>query len=273
MQYRTPYTAADPTALVENVIAKAAKQPGVRINRDKYLKSALGKHFDKDTIAKAIATSPAQAGIHPDKLRQIASDAIQAEATRATALSAAAGIPGGIALVGTIPADAVQYFAHILRAAQKLAYLYSWETFLDDRDANLDEATRKTLLLFVGVMIGVQEAENAIFKLSSRLATSVSERIAAQSAAQGIIFPVAKKVASVLGTELSKEAFGKAVGKTIPFVGAAVSGGLTYATFKPMCERLRDHLASLEIANPENFVPHIIYGEIIAVETLEVPGA
>lgn len=268
MQYRSPYVAADPASLVEAVIARAAKQPGVKINREKYLQAALGKLFDKETVAKAIATTPAQAGIHPDKLKKAAQAAIKSETTRVTALSAAAGIPGGIALLGTIPADAVQYFAHVLRVAQKLAYLYGWETFFDDKNSLLDEATRNTLLLFVGVMIGVQEAENAIFKLSSRLATSVSERIASQTATRSIIYPVARKVASMLGTELTKETFGSAVGKTIPVVGAAVSGGLTYVTFKPMCERLRSHLADLEIANPETFAPQVVLGEIISVETL-----
>ncbi len=270
MQYRANTTAIDPASLVEALIAKAVKQPGVKINREKYLQAALGKRFDKETVAKAIATSPAQAGIHPDSLLKAANAAIKSETSRVTALSAAAGIPGGLALLGTIPADAVQYFAHVLRVAQKLAYLYGWEGFMDQKSAPLDEETRNMLLLFIGVMIGVQEAENALFKFSSRLATSVSERIASQTAARSIIYPVAKQVASLLGTELTKESFGHAVGKTIPVIGAAVSGGLTYVTFKPMCERLRAQLASLEIAHPDTFKPGVIDGEILSVETIEV---
>ncbi len=269
MQYRTQYVPYDPAAFVESIIAKAVKQPGVKINREKYLQSALSKQFDKETVDKAVLTSPAQAGIEPSKLQKAANAAIKAETTRVTALSAAAGIPGGAALLGTIPADTVQYFAHVLRVAQKLAYLYGWESFLDGKNPSLDDDTRNTLLLFIGVMIGVQEAENALLKISSRLATSVSERIASQSAVRGIVYPIARKVASLLGTELTKESFGKAVGKTIPVLGAAVSGSLTYATFKPMCERLRAQLSDLEIAQPGTFAPQIIHGEIISVETIE----
>ena len=42
---------------------------------------------------------------------------------RTTALSFAAGIPGGLAMAATIPADVAQFFGMALRLAQELAYL------------------------------------------------------------------------------------------------------------------------------------------------------
>ena len=45
---------------------------------------------------------------------------INYELNKVTAISAAAGIPGGFTMVGTIPADITQYMGHLLRIAQKL---------------------------------------------------------------------------------------------------------------------------------------------------------
>ena len=57
-----------------------------------------------------------------------------------TALSAIAGIPGGFALLATVPADTAQYLGHMLRVAQKLAYLYSWPDLFEEDDEP-DDAT------------------------------------------------------------------------------------------------------------------------------------
>ena len=65
------------------------------------------------------------------------------ETTKVSTLSFVAGLPGGIAMVGTIPADLTQYLGHIFRIVQKLAYLYGWEAFyseegyMDDGTANI----------------------------------------------------------------------------------------------------------------------------------------
>ena len=48
---------------------------------------------------------------------------------------------------------------------------------------------------------------------------------------------------------MTKDIFAKGVSKAVPVVGAAVSGGLTLATFAPMAERLRKHLAESELAD------------------------
>ena len=41
----------------------------------------------------------------------------------------------------------------------------------------------------------------------------------------------------------------KGASKVVPVVGGAVSGGLTYATFKPNCMRLKRSLWDLEICD------------------------
>ncbi len=56
-------------------------------------------------------------------------------------------------------------------------------------------------------------------------------------------YPIVKKIASWLGVKLTKDSMGKAVSKVIPLIGAAVSGTLTYATFKPMANKLKKELS------------------------------
>ena len=48
---------------------------------------------------------------------------------------------------------------------------------------------------------------------------------------------------------MTKEVFANAVAKkAVPVAGAFISGGLTYASFKPGAERLRKHLRSLPVS-------------------------
>jgi hypothetical protein len=49
---------------------------------------------------------------------------------------------------------------------------------------------------------------------------------------------------------MTKQTFAKGVSKAVPIVGGAVSGGITFATFRPMSAKLRDYLAGLPLADP-----------------------
>ena len=97
----------------ELVLSSAARLPGVRIDREKYLVGALGKKFSLEVVATAVDSSPAAAGIKPEELSHIADASIRYESTKVTAISAVAGIPGGFAMAGAVPADLAQYFAHV----------------------------------------------------------------------------------------------------------------------------------------------------------------
>ena len=75
-------------------------------------------------------------------------------------------------MIGTVPADAAQYFAHVLRISQKLAYLYSWPSLFDEND-EMDDATKSLLTLFIGIMFGAQAASDAVVKVSDMVATNL----------------------------------------------------------------------------------------------------
>lgn len=227
-------------------LVMATQLPLVRVDRAAYLRRSLGRYCSEEQIGRAIAESPAAAGISSDVLGKIADTSIRHETGRVTALSAAAGLPGGFTLIGTIPADSAQYLAHMLRIAQKLAYLYSWpDLFAEDGDEP-DDATQNVLTLFVGVMFGVQSANKGLGLVATKLAEQTVRRLPQKALTKGVVYPIVKKVAAQLGTRMTKGIFAKGVAKAIPVVGCMLSGGLTLATFLPMAKRLKKHLASLE---------------------------
>lgn len=232
------------------VLDAAAKLPGVRINRAAYLRTALKRHCTDEQIERAIALSPAAAGISPMVIREVANTSIGYETSKVTGLSTLAGIPGGFAMIGTVPADLAQYMGHMLRISQKLAYIYSWPDLFADGGEEIDEATESMLILFVGVMFGVQLAQGGVTKVAAMIAANVAKKLPQQALTKGVLYPIVKKVAGYLGVSMTKKLFAGGIAKAIPVIGALFSGGLTLGTFLPMSKRLQRHLASLELTKP-----------------------
>ncbi|MFI8894726.1 hypothetical protein [Streptomyces paradoxus] len=255
----------NPESRFSAVLASAARLPGVRIHRADYLRKALARYCSEDEIRRAVDETPAAAGIPLDVLDKAANDSINYEAAKASALSAAAGIPGFIALPATVPADTAQYFGHMLRIAQKLAYLYSWPDLFSEDSDDIDDATKGVLTLFFGVMFGTQSANAAVGKVAGMMSKQVAKKLPQKALTQGVVYPIVKKVAGYLGVQMTKQTFAKSVSKAIPVVGAVVSGGLTLATYLPMAKRLKKHLAGLELTKPAHRVAdeEVLDGEVV----------
>lgn len=259
----------NPGTKFTQVLDAAAKLPGVRINRAAYLRAALKRYCTAEEIEAAVATTPAIAGITLSVITQAANTSIKYETTKVTGLSTVAGVPGGLAPIGTVPADLAQYMGHMLRIAQKLAYLYSWPDLFADRE-ELDEATESILTLFVGVMFGVQVAQGGVTKVAGMIAANVAKKLPQQALTKGLIYPVVKKVAGYIGVSMTKKMFASGVAKAIPLVGAVFSGGLTLATFLPMSKRLQKHLASLELTKPGHRFAED--PEVVNLEVIDEPA-
>jgi hypothetical protein len=247
------------------LLLAAAKLPGVRISREAYLRSALARRCSEDDIRRAIEETPAAAGIPVEVLDKLANESIRYETAKVSALSAAAGIPGVLALPATVPADMAQYFGHMLRIAQKLAYLYSWPDLFSEDGNEVDDATMGVLTLFFGVMFGTQSANAAVGKVAGMMAEQVAKKLPQKALTKGVIYPIVKKVAAYIGVQMTKQTFAKSVSKAIPLVGAAVSGGLTFATYLPMAKRLKKHLSDSELAKPAHRVREedVMDGEVV----------
>lgn len=243
----------------------AVRLPGVRINRATYLRSALKRHCTDEQIEQAIVESPAAAGISFEIITEAANTSIKYETAKVTGISTIAGIPGGLAMLGTVPADLAQYMGHMVRIVQKLAYIYSWPDLLADDGEELDEATEGMLVLFIGVMFGAHLAQSGVTKVAAMISAQVAKKLPQQALTKGVIFPIVKRVAAHLGISMSKKLFASGVAKFVPVIGGIVSGGVTLGTFLPMSKRLQKHLASLELTKPDLRPQHedIVTQEVI----------
>ena len=231
--------------IFEQVLATASSLPMVHIDRKKFLLKELIKFYPKEKVDIAKQKNPAYAGIDISTIDKIANSCINYETNKVSSISFAAGIPGGFAMAGTIPADITQYFAHILRILQKLIYLYGWEEILPE-DGSIDDDTSNIITLFVGVMFGVNGAASTITKISASAAQKASKNIAAKALTKGTLYPIVKKIAQALGVKMTKDIFARGVSKAIPIIGGIASGGLTYITYKPMAYKLKKHLETLK---------------------------
>ena len=232
----------------ELILSKAVELPMVRIDREEFLRSALKKYFPEHIVEQAVEHNPAYAGISTEQIKKIAKECINYETTKVSTISFVSGIPGGWAMLGTLPADITQYFGHIIRIVQKLVYLYGWEDFCSE-NGYMDDGTANILTLFIGIMFGVDGATQTITKISAAAAQKASKAIAQKALTKGTIYPIVKKTAQILGIRMTKEIFAKGVSKVIPLIGGTASGVLTFFTYKPMAKKLRKHLATLPCAD------------------------
>ena len=226
-------------------LKKIVRFPGVRINRDEFLRQELTKlRASEEVIERALATSPALAGVPLLALDTLADETITYETNKSAALSFAAGLPGGFAMLGTIPADLMQYYAHALRIMQKLAYLYGWRDLLADVDE--DDEMIGVLAVFFGVMLGVGGAAQSLTAFARIAAKTAYQKHVTKRALMSITwYPVVKYSLRVIGINITKSSFTKGASKIVPVIGGFVSSGLTFMALQTQSARLKGHLREL----------------------------
>lgn len=238
---------------IEDFVVRGLQVPGIKVDRKNFLEKELNLKFSSEVITKAVNTTPAEAGITPEELESIADNVIEFERKCVTGISAALGMPGGFAMAATIPADIVQYYGYMLRAAQKLMYLYGFQQIETASEGQVvDSETMNLLILCLGVMHGVAGANAAIAALAGGLAKGVEKQLLAKALTKGTIYPIVKKVAKWFGVKMTKQVFAGFFKKAIPVVGGVVGGGITYLSFKPCCEKLKDSLKDTILSNPHH---------------------
>lgn len=183
-------------------------------------------------------------------------DSIEFETKKCAAISTLAGIPGGLAIAATIPGDVAQYFMHVMRIEQKLAYLYGWESFITDNTDEIDDETLAKLITLMGVMMGVGSATNSISKFAATAAKQgVSKQIEKQALTKTSWYVPMKQVLRFFGVNVTKKTFANTAAKAVPVVGGIVSGGITYYSFKPSAEKLRRYLRTLPLSGIDPNTP------------------
>jgi hypothetical protein len=221
----------------DKVMNLALSMPMVKVDRTAFLTKEFSMYDNADQLRdkRPIDLFDAEA------IERAARGVINSHLATATVTSTAAGIPGGLAMAATMPADIAQYYWHVLVVAQKLGYLYGWPDLLDDK-GQITEGTRNVLTLFVGVMFGAQAASKLVGEIAKRVSLQAAKRLPQQALTKTVYYPVVKQVAKWIGVKMTKDTFGRGVGKAIPILGGVLSGAITAFSFKPMAEKLQKHL-------------------------------
>lgn len=252
---------------IEDVIIMGLKVPGIRINRANFLQSELYKNYPQEVIDDAIAHNPLHAKIPQEAIDRIADEVIQYERVCVSGISAALGAPGGIAMAATIPADIAQYYGYMLRATQKLLYLYGFpEIDTEEKGQKFDSETMNILIICMGVMYGAAGANNALKAMAKALAAGVEKQLLKKALTKGTIYPIVKSVAKWFSVKMTKEVFAGFFKKAIPVVGGVIGGGITFVTFKPCCDKLKASLQNTMLSNPD-YQPSAEEDDLIIVDS------
>ena len=221
----------------DKVMNAALSMPMVKVDRTAFLTKEFSMYDNADQLRDKRPIDL----FDEEAIERAARGVINSHLTTATVTSTAAGIPGGLAMAATMPADIAQYYWHVLVVAQKLGYLYGWPDLLDDK-GQITEGTRNVLTLFVGVMFGAQAASKLVGEIAKQVSLQAAKRLPQQALTKTMYYPVVKQVAKWIGVKMTKDTFGRGVGKAIPILGGVLSGAITAFSFKPMAEKLQKHL-------------------------------
>jgi len=222
------------------VLATVLKMPGVKVDRIGFLRKELYPYCNQSRLQMLGNVRPYTI-VSEEVVDKLAGRCVLSHTALATATSTVAGLPGGLAMAATMPADLVQYFYHMFVLSQKLAYLYGYPDFCDE-DGELSDISTDLLTIFMGVMMGVPVAEKGLIELSKGLAESAVTRLPRVALTKTAIVPVAAQVAKLIGTRFSKEGLTKGIGRFIPLASGLFSGGVTLLTFRRGANRLRRQL-------------------------------
>ncbi|WP_409484429.1 hypothetical protein [Arsenicicoccus dermatophilus] len=217
-------------------IGAVAKLPMVRVDREDFLR----KQFAGSPHLDVILTQGPEVVFTAESLRRQADRLIRASTARTSLVSFASGIPGNpVAMVAAGGADVAQYFGFALVLAQQLAYLFG-EDDLFDGGSDLSEDAQVRVIAYLGAMFGAAGAAALLSQTSKAAGATLGKKVASQALTKTAWYPVTKKVGAMIGQQVTRKTVEKTITKAVPIVGGALSGGLTYVTFRPMGGRLAD---------------------------------
>ncbi len=235
--------------MLTNILSTAIQIPGFKVDRANFLKNQF-RNSSIDLQESIIKDGPVEAGFSKSDLRKKAEGIVNNRTLLSTGASFIAGLPGGLAMAATVPADVLQFYANALGMAQEIAYLYGEE---DLWSGNLPDNQMVTnqLILYCGVMLGSSGAAQATRIMTSALTKQALTKIPQKALTKTFYYPVVKSVAKFFGAKMTKDVFAKGISKAVPLIGGIVSGGITLATLRPMGLRLIDVLEEAHFSYTE----------------------
>ena len=225
--------------MLEEVITKAIQIPGVKVDRRKFLSEQFVS--TANNLEEILDKGPIEAGIQREEIEALSKKLILTRTSQSSVASFVAGMPGGLAMAATIPADILQFFGMSLRLAQELAYLYGAQDLWKNEELD-NEKVRNQLILYCGVMFGVSGAVSGVRVLSTQLSKTALKKIPQKALTKTFWYPILKKTANFIGINLTKKTFAQGVSKAVPVIGGVISGGINFASMMPMANRLNETL-------------------------------
>jgi hypothetical protein len=219
------------------------KLPGARVDRRAFLEREFSKHCNIETMKRIKEFGTGKAEIEELIMNKVASKVICEQSVSATTLSFVSGLPGGLAMLGTIPVDLIQYYYNLVVTAQKIAYIYGWPELEREESDSLSSM----LTVFIGIMTGTITADREMISLSKELEKDVARKLSCVVLAKAGILILAKRAAGILGVKLFWQGYTGLAAKAVPLVGGFVSGGITLMTFLPMANTLKNELRKVII--------------------------
>ena len=250
---------SDKELALESIISSAIQIPGVKVDRRKFLAETFAS--DEFPLQDVIDLGPIEVGVSQDKLALLSHKLILKRTSQSSAASFVTGIPGGLAMAATIPADILQFFGMALRLAQEVSYLYGAQDLWQNGQVD-DEKVKNQLLLYCGVMFGVSGAVSGVRVLSTQIAKTTLKKLPQKALTKTFWYPIIKQIGKAIGIKVTKSTVAKGVSKAIPVIGGVISGGLNFASMMPMANRLQATLDSATF----NYTEEDFEKDIIEIE-------
>lgn len=226
---------------LERIITTAVQIPGVRVERDSFLKATFAD--ENLEIQDILDYGPIEANCSQERLKCIAENLILKRTSESSIASFLTGLPGGLAMAATIPADVLQFFGMILRLAQELSYLYGAQDLWENGQVD-DERVKSQLIMYCGVMFGISGAAAGVRVLSTQIAKTTLKKLPQKALTKTFWYPIIKQIGKAIGVKVTKSTVAKGVSKAIPVIGGVISGTLNFVSMKPMAKKLHEALES-----------------------------
>lgn len=226
---------------LDQIMTTAYQVPGVKVDRKRFLAECFTS--ESDNLEVILAVGPVEAGCSQEKLAGLAKKLIFNRTSQSSIASFVSGIPGGVAMAATIPADLLQFLGLSLRMAQELSYLYGAPDLWKDGAVD-NEQVKSQLVLYCGAMFGVSGAMAGVRFITAQMTRQVLKKLPQKALTKTLWFPVIKQIGKAIGIKVTKNTVAKGVSKVVPLVGGVISGGLNFASMMPMGQRLAAALES-----------------------------
>ncbi|VNY70777.1 ABC transporter ATPase [Streptococcus pneumoniae] len=177
--------------LAMQVLQQVVKLPVVKVDRSKFLVDKFSKELGPQDIPTLLEQGPTSL-LSQEILDRVANACIRDNVLLASGTSVLAGLPGGLAMAITIPADVAQFYTFSLKLAQELGYIYGYEDLWASRE-ELSEDAQNTLLLYLGVMLGVNGTAALLRAGGITIAKQVMKTVPNKALTKTLWYPILKK--------------------------------------------------------------------------------